>query len=239
MTPDQPSEPDCDGPEAGGTPDAEIVGEAEQPEKTGTRCEEAGRASAADEAAGRCEDLSIDDEQGYRIYECSECENTVFTVHTGVEELSCHGEEMSEVTEWDLTVDPPELRQVLLEAFGIPKVGLDICLCVIGEGPMSPNEIAERLDYDRSTISKYLNQLVDVGVLRKSQLNRKKGGYVNVYHGGDLDRMRREMLVGFYAWAGEAAVLIQQANRAKASYLEEDYSDSFHELFWEEFRKES
>lgn len=235
MTPEQPSEPDCDGPEAGGTPDAGIVGEAEQPEKSGAQCEEAARGNAAE----RCDDLPLGvDEHEYRIYECIECENTVFTVHTEVEDLQCHGEEMSEITEWDLTVDPPELRQVLLEAFGIPKIGLDICLCVIGEGPMSPNEIADRLDYDRSTISKYLNQLVDVGILRKSQLNRKSGGYVNVYHGGDIDRLRREMLVGFYAWAGEAAVLIERANTAKASYLEEDYSDSFHELFWEEFRKD-
>lgn len=178
-------------------------------------------------------------EREYRICECAECDNAVLTVHAGEAQPRCHGSEMSEVTDRDLSVNPPELRQVLLDAFGLPKVGIDVRLCVIGEGRMSPAEVADRLDYDRSTISKYLDQLVDVGILEKSQLNRKRGGYVNLYHGRDIERLRREILLGFYAWAGEAAVLIEEANEAKAQYIEENYSETFHELFWEEFRKES
>jgi predicted transcriptional regulator len=38
------------------------------------------------------------------------------------------------------------------------------------------------LDYDDSTARRYLNKLVEMGLLEKSQLNREAGGFVNVSH---------------------------------------------------------
>lgn len=178
------------------------------------------------------------DEQ-YAIYECDECANIMLTVRPPDEPVVCHNEPMNEITEWEMDVSPPEIRQILLDAFGLPKIGLDICLCVIDEGPSSPNEVADLLDYDRSTVSTYLNELVDIGLLQKSQLNREGGGYVNVYHSIDLDSMRRETLVGFYAWAGKAAALIEEANVTKEEYMDEDYSEGLQDIFWEQFRDEA
>jgi predicted transcriptional regulator len=174
--------------------------------------------------------------QEYGIFECTECENVLLTVRSSEADLSCHGEEMVEVTDWAMEINPPDIRNVLLDAFGLPKVGLDICLCVIGEGPLSPSEVAESLDYDESTVSAYLNDLVDIGLLEKSQLNRQSGGYINVYHSIDLARMRRETLVGFYVWAGEAGALLEEANRTKEEYLDEDHSEGLEKVFWETFR---
>lgn len=171
----------------------------------------------------------------YSIYECGTCENIVFTLGSG-SELTCHGDAMTEVTDCEIDVNEPDLRQVLLDAFDLPKAGLDICLCVIGDGPLSPAEVAETLDYDRSTVSRYLNELVDIGLLEKSQLNRESGGVVNVYHSIDIERMRRETLVGFFVWAGEAASLIEEANLTKEAYLNEDASGSLQDVFWEDFR---
>jgi predicted transcriptional regulator len=173
----------------------------------------------------------------YGIYQCPNCENVALTLQECDGGMTCHGEPMERVTEFDIDVKPPDLRQVLLDAFGLPKPGLDICLCVIGEGPVSPSEVAERLDYDDSTVRRYLNKLVEMGLLQKSQLNREAGGYVNVYHSIDLAEMRRETLVGFYAWAGEAAALIEEANLTKAEYLDEDQGDGLQEIFWEEFEQ--
>ncbi len=175
-------------------------------------------------------------EAAYGIYECETCENVVFTLAAD-SDLTCHGDEMIEITECGIDVNTPDLRQVLLDAFDLPKAGLDICLCVIGDGPMSPSEVAETLDYDRSTVSRYLNDLVDIGLLEKSQLNRESGGVVNVYHSIDIGRMRRETLVGFFVWAGEAASLIEEANLTKEAYLDEDASGSLQEVFWEEFQE--
>jgi predicted transcriptional regulator len=171
----------------------------------------------------------------YSIYRCSDCRNVVLTMQDCDGNLECHDEAMEQVTETSMAVRPPELRQVLLDAFGLPKSGLDICLCVIGEGPVSPGDVADRLAYDESTVRKYLNELVDVGLLQRSQLNREDGGFVNVYHSVDLAEMREEMLVAFYAWAGEAATLIEAANLAKADYLDAADAADLSTIFWEEF----
>lgn len=176
----------------------------------------------------------------YDIYECtvSDCDNVVLVVGNDDPPMSCHDEPMERVTELDMSVKSPDVRQVLLQAFGLPKAGLDICLCVIGEGPLSANEVAEQLGYDRSTVTRYLNKLVELGLLRRSELNREGGGVVKVYHSVDLERMRRETLIGFYVWAGEAASLIEDANLTKKDYLEENPDQELPDVFWESFLDE-
>jgi predicted transcriptional regulator len=172
----------------------------------------------------------------YSIYRCTDCNNVVLTMQDCDGGITCHDRPMERVTELDLDIRPPDIRQVLLDAFGLPKAGLDICLCVIGEGPLAPRELADRLDYDESTVRNYLNELVEFGLLEKSQLNRESGGFVNVYHSIDLAEMREETLVGFYAWAGEAASLIEEANLTKEDYQDTDVEAGLNEVFWERFR---
>jgi hypothetical protein len=70
-------------------------------------------------------------------------------------------------------------------------------------------------------------------LLRRSELNREGGGVVKVYHSVDLERMRRETLIGFYVWAGEAASLIEDANLTKQDYLEENPDQELPDIFWE------
>jgi len=169
----------------------------------------------------------------YDIYECPDCDNVVLTIGSDDPPMSCHDRPMEPVTDVSMRVEPPDVKQVLLEAFGLPKAGLDICLCVIGEGPLSATEVAGELGYERSTVTRYLNTLVDLGLLRRSELNREGGGVVNVYHSVDIDRMRRETLVGFYVWAGEAAELIEDANLTKRDYLAENPDSDLPDVFWE------
>jgi len=102
--------------------------------------------------------------------------------------MSCHGEPMVRVTDVEMSVKSPDVKEVFLNAFGLPKAGLDICLCVIGDGPLSANDVAESLGYERSTVTRYLNTLVDLGLLQRSELNREQGSVVNVYFDGNPDR---------------------------------------------------
>lgn len=178
------------------------------------------------------EDLT---DRPYAIYRCSDCRNVILSMQDCDGGMTCHGEQMERVTEAAMDVQPPDLREVLLEAFGLPKAGLDICLCVIGEGPLSAGEVAAQLDYDESTIRSYLNKLVDMGLLTKSELNREGGGFVTVFHSVDLEEMRKETLTGFYVWAGEAAALIEQANLTKEDYLDADHEEPLDSVFWEQF----
>jgi predicted transcriptional regulator len=171
----------------------------------------------------------------YSIYRCAECANVALTMQHCGDELQCHDRPMERVTDCELDIKPPDIRQVLLDAFDLPKSGLDICLCVIDEGPVSPSELAETLGYDESTVRKYLNELVEFGLLERSQLNRESGGFVNVYHSIDLQEMREESLIGFYAWAGEAASLLEEANLTKERYVSQNDSEGLNEVFWNEF----
>jgi predicted transcriptional regulator len=182
------------------------------------------------------ETIELSDRE-YAIYRCRNCANVVLSMQD-CENMTCHGETMERVSDTKLDVKPPDLRQVLLDAFGLPKPGLDVCLCVIGEGPLPPSDLADYLDYSESTVRRYLNDLVDFGLLEKSKLNRESGGFVNVYHSIDLEEMREETLVGFYAWAGEAASLIEEANLTKEQYQDADYEGGLNEVFWEEFEDE-
>lgn len=178
-------------------------------------------------------------EREYSIYRCVDCPNVVLTMQDCGDGMTCHGEPMEQVTEPTLDIRPPTIEQVLQDAFGLPRAGLDICLCVIGDGPLSPGELADRLDYDESTVRKYLNELVEFGLLEKSQLNRESGGFVNVYHSIDLEEMREDTLVGFYTWAGEAAALIEEANLTKADYRDANGDTGLDEVFWERFDAET
>ena len=192
--------------------------------------------TGTDASSEESDEVQYDPETSrYDVFECSDCNNVVLAVGSDDPPMSCHGQEMERVRDVDMTVEPPDIKQVLLQAFGLPKAGLDICLCVIGEGPLSANEVADTLGYDRSTVTRYLNTLVDLGLLRRSELNREGGGVVNVYHSVDLERMRRETLVGFYVWAGEADSLIEEANLTKQEYLDENPDQELPEVFWDSF----
>ena len=140
---------------------------------------------------------------------------------------------MEPVTDPEMDVRRPDVRQVLLQAFGLPKAGLDVCLRVVGDGPLPASDVADSLGYDRSTVTRYLNDLVGLGLLQRAELNREGGGVVNVYHSVDLEQMRRESLIGFFAWAGEAATLIDEANLTKQRYLESNPDRELPDVFWD------
>ncbi len=86
----------------------------------------------------------------YDLYECPDCDNVVLALGRDEPPMSCHDRPMERVTDVEMSVQPPDVKQVLLDAFGLPKAGLDICLCVIGEGPLSAKEVADEFT-DRYT----------------------------------------------------------------------------------------
>ena len=170
------------------------------------------------------------------VVECSSCDTIALVV--GDDAVSCHGTPMEPVDDVDISVSTPELKAVLLQVFGLPKAGIDVCLCVVGEGPVSARDVAATLDYDRSTVTRYLNTLVDLELVDRAELNREGGGVINAYHAVDLDQMRRETLVGFLRWAGEAAGGIEEANRQKQVALAANGDRDPPAVFWEALEAE-
>ncbi|MFB6298037.1 MAG: helix-turn-helix domain-containing protein [Salinirussus sp.] len=173
----------------------------------------------------------------YDLFECAHCDNIILALGRDDPPMSCHGNPMERVTDCEISVVPPEIERVLLQAFGLPKPSIEICRCVSKNGPVSSAEVAEKLEYDRSTTTRYLNTLVDLGLISRSEANRDSGGIVNLYYPIEIEELRRETLLGFYVWAGEAAARIEEMNRTKRQYLEEnsnyDRSDADPMSVWE------
>jgi predicted transcriptional regulator len=146
-------------------------------------------------------------------YECGECDNVAFADP----EATCCGESMTPV-EADAVIDP-ELEVVLREVFGISETGLHVCLCLMEHGESTTSEIADRLGIDRSTVTRQLNHLTDVGVLDKHQRLLEGGGYVNVYSPEDVETVRERLTAGVYEWTNEALELVEHVNREKLDAL--------------------
>jgi hypothetical protein len=64
-----------------------------------------------------------------------------------------------------------------------------------------------------------------------SELNREDGGTVSAYYFVGLEQMRREALIGFCVWTGEAAAVIDNANITRREYLTESPDCDLSEIF--------
>ena len=95
----------------------------------------------------------------------------------------------------------------LLECFhGLNSLD-ERCFRTIAEsdGPLTVDEIAERVDRERSTVYRSIQRLYDAGFLSKEQINYDQGGYYHVYGPAERDRIAsnlRRMLNDWYARMG-------------------------------------
>jgi len=171
----------------------------------------------------------------YAVYECPECSTTVLGVYDEPPELSCHGCALEPVEESGIDHANPSLRSLLADVYQMPKTTIDICHFVFEAGAVSVAETAERFDYDRSTVSRYLRELESAGFLDRHTLNRAEGGTVHVYRAGDIEETRRAELLGFLDWAGQAARVMDEANEIKADCAERE--GSLDRIFWDVYEE--
>ncbi|SIS13713.1 Predicted transcriptional regulator [Natronorubrum thiooxidans] len=162
----------------------------------------------------------LDDDHGGRnlshsVFACESCDTVILSRNDHADRLRCCDESLSEVATPDVAT--PTLETVSSEMFGLPKRGFDVSLRTSEIGAATVAQVADVLGNDRSVVTRYLNQLVDVGVLMKTRRVRKQGGDVNVYYPIPPTKMRRETILGCYAWAGMAADLLDEMNREHAT----------------------
>lgn len=164
------------------------------------------------------------------VYECQHCGN----VSLGNPASSSSGEEVT--AEAGAPVRQPELAVVLREVFGISETGLTICICLVEAREATAGDLAERLDLDRSTASRQLNHLTDLGLLEKRQRLLSDGGYVNVFSPVAVEEVRRRLTVGLHAWLDDALELVENVDREKMNALARaDLSDGGTTgIYWDE-----
>ncbi|MFB6151123.1 MAG: helix-turn-helix domain-containing protein [Haloarculaceae archaeon] len=108
----------------------------------------------------------------------------------------------------------------LLECFhGLKSLDREIFRVLATESdPMTVDEIADRVDRERSTAYRGVQRLLQSGLIRKEQVNYDQGGYYHVYRQADADAVADEMQRSLNDWYAEMGQLIAE--------FREKYADS-------------
>jgi predicted transcriptional regulator len=72
--------------------------------------------------------------------------------------------------------------------------------------PLTVDDVAERIDRERSTAYRSVQRLLQTGFVQKKQINYENGGYYHVYRPTDPDEIADEMqglLNDWYAKMGQ------------------------------------
>lgn len=83
--------------------------------------------------------------------------------------------------------------------------------------PLTIDEIADRVERERSTVYRAIQRLHDAGFLRKEQVNYEQGGYYHVYQPADPSDIATSMQRLLNDWYAEMGQLIRE--------FEEKYDD--------------
>ena len=79
--------------------------------------------------------------------------------------------------------------------------------------PLTVDELATRVDRERSTAYRSVKRLLDTGLVRKEQVNYDQGGYYHVYEPADPDEVADDMQRLLNDWYAEVGQLIQEFRR--------------------------
>jgi len=93
------------------------------------------------------------------------------------------------------------LRELDRECFGV---------VVAAPEPLTVDEVAERVDRERSTAYRSVQRLLQAGFIRKEQVNYDQGGYYHVYRPADPDRVADDMQRMLNDWYAKMGQLISE-----------------------------
>ncbi|MBV0903005.1 helix-turn-helix domain-containing protein [Haloarcula salina] len=86
------------------------------------------------------------------------------------------------------------------------------CFQVLAEsdGALTVDEIADRIERERSTAYRSIQRLLDTGLVQKEQINYDQGGYYHVYYPADPDAVADDMQRLLNDWYAQIGTLIQE-----------------------------
>jgi predicted transcriptional regulator len=86
------------------------------------------------------------------------------------------------------------------------------CYQVVVESgePLTIDEIADRIDRERSTAYRAIQRLLQAGFIQKEQVNYDQGGYYHVYRPTDPDQVTNDMQRTLNEWYAKMGQLIQE-----------------------------
>ena len=81
---------------------------------------------------------------------------------------------------------------------------------VESDDPLTIDEVAERVDRERSTAYRSIQRLLQSGFIQKEQINYDQGGYYHVYYPTDPEQIASDMQRMLNDWYAKMGQLIQE-----------------------------
>ena len=85
---------------------------------------------------------------------------------------------------------------------------------------LTVDEIAERVERERSTAYRSIQRLLQTGLIQKEQINYEQGGYYHVYYPTDPDDVADDMQRLLNDWYAQIGQLIQEFRSKYADEVE-------------------
>ena len=100
----------------------------------------------------------------------------------------------------------------LLECFhGLKELDREVYQSLVGAGDrLTVDEIAERVDRERSTAYRSVQRLLQSGLVQKEQVNYEQGGYYHVYRPVSAEEVTEDMQRMLNDWYAKMGQLIQE-----------------------------
>lgn len=117
----------------------------------------------------------------------------------------------------------------LLECFhGLKQLDRECFEALVDSSePLTVDEIAERVDRERSTAYRAVQRLLKTGFIQKEQINYDQGGYYHVYYPTDPTKIADDMQRILNDWYAKMGQLIQQfENKYEQSYTPPQSAES-------------
>ena len=162
----------------------------------------------------------MDSDQSPTLLSCDRCGNLA----VGSGSVTCCAATMTPTEPVDAVAEP-ELDDLLRDIFQMSDAELEVCLCVMEGGTMTVKELAERIEYDRSVVSRHLNHLAELGVVDKQRRLIEQGGHVYVYRPVDPETVRERLMAAFVTWvqsATEEIVTLREEKVADIAGIEDE-----------------
>ncbi|ADG13860.1 transcriptional regulator, TrmB [Methanocaldococcus infernus ME] len=84
--------------------------------------------------------------------------------------------------------------------FGIKVFDVHLYFYLLKHGPFKVNELAEKLNKNRSTIQRSVQNLMNAGLVYRKQVNLKDGGYFYLYYAVPFEEVKERMKREIEGW---------------------------------------
>ncbi len=84
--------------------------------------------------------------------------------------------------------------EIIKAAYALSENELEIMMCIKNIQPVDIKGIAEIIPKDRATISRSIQRLMGIGVVRKTKINLERGGFKYLYSSMSVEELKTKLL---------------------------------------------